>query len=151
MSINIFILCILIRTLNNPVYLKRILDNSVYLYRLFDIFRILAPYNPPHMGVACLYFLYNTTRWQIVCEKKKSLYLLLSPFFLRSMSTRRLSFNGLTSTINSLPLSLRPRKKLHFDVTFTLQELINCTLLTGVLYAKIQLKDGGNFNVTSDR
>lgn len=43
-SINIFILCIFIRTLNNPVYLNRILNNSVYLYRILERFRIFAPF-----------------------------------------------------------------------------------------------------------
>lgn len=68
------------------------------------------------------------------------------------MSTRVLSLNGLTSSIGgALPLALRSKKKLYFDATFTLQELVNCTFVTGVLFAKIQQKDGGSFNGTSHR
>ena len=38
---------------------------------------------------------------------------------------------------------LRPRKKFHFKVVFKLQELLNCTYVSGVLFAKIRLKEGG--------
>ena len=40
-----------------------------------------------------------------------------------------------------LSLGLK-KKKFHFDVTFTLQELLNCTYVTGQLFAKVRLKDG---------
>ena len=68
------------------------------------------------------------------------------------MATRMLSFNNITSSIGaSLPNPLRAKKKFHFDVTLTLQELVNCTFVSGVLFAKLQLKDGGSFNGTSHR
>ena len=46
---------------------------------------------------------------------------------------------------------LKPRKKFHFDVVFNLQDLLNCTYVSGVLFAKIGLKDGGNFLHMSQR
>lgn len=68
------------------------------------------------------------------------------------MATRMLNLNNLTSSIGaSLPNPLRSKKKYHFDVTLTLQELENCTFVSGVLYAKLQLKDGGTFNGSSHR
>ena len=54
----------------------------------------------------------------------------------------------LTSAIGA---SLRAKKKFNFDVTFNLLELVNCTFMSGVLFAKVQLKDGGTFSETSDR
>lgn len=45
----------------------------------------------------------------------------------------------------------RQRKKFHFDVHFSLEELLNCTYLTGVIFAKIRLRDGGTYSVISDR
>lgn len=45
----------------------------------------------------------------------------------------------------------RPKKKFHFDVTFCLQDLRNCTYVSGVIFAKIRLKSGGSFSVHSDR
>jgi hypothetical protein len=45
----------------------------------------------------------------------------------------------------------RPKKKFHFDVNFVLEELLNCTYLTGVIFAKIRLRDGGTFSIMSDR
>ena len=46
---------------------------------------------------------------------------------------------------------LRQRKKFLFDVTFNLQDLLNCTYVSGVLFVKIRLKDGGNFSYLSRR
>lgn len=46
---------------------------------------------------------------------------------------------------------LRPKKKFHFDVNFLLEELLNCTYLTGVIFAKIRLRDGGAFSAISNR
>lgn len=46
---------------------------------------------------------------------------------------------------------LRPRKKFHFEVVFKLEELLNCTYVSGVLFAKIRLKDGGHFSYSSQR
>ena len=46
---------------------------------------------------------------------------------------------------------LKPRKKFHFDVVFNLQDLLNCTYVSGVLFAKIGLKDGGHFLHMSQR
>ena len=68
------------------------------------------------------------------------------------MSSKMLTgLNGLTSSItSSLPL-IKSKKKFCFDVIFTLQEIVGCTYVTGVLFAKIQLKDGGTFNGTSHR
>ena len=45
----------------------------------------------------------------------------------------------------------RPKKKFHFNVCFCLQDLLHCTYVTGVLFAKIKLKDGGNFIESSKR
>lgn len=45
----------------------------------------------------------------------------------------------------------RPRKKFHFDVNFLLEELLNCTYLSGAIFAKIRLRDGGTFSVISER
>ena len=42
------------------------------------------------------------------------------------------------------------KKKFHFDVVFSLEELLNCTYVTGVIFAKIRLKDGGTFSETSE-
>ena len=68
------------------------------------------------------------------------------------MATRMLSLNNLTSSFGaSLSNPLRSKKKFHFDVTLNLHELQNCTFVSGVLFAKLQLKDGGSFNGTSDR
>jgi len=36
---------------------------------------------------------------------------------------------------------LRSKKKFHFDVSFTLQDLVNCTYVTGVIFAKLRLKE----------
>ena len=44
---------------------------------------------------------------------------------------------------------LRPKKKFHFEVTFNLQDLLNCTYVSGVLFAKIRLKEGGHFSHAS--
>ena len=46
---------------------------------------------------------------------------------------------------------LRPRKKFHFDVRFQLEDLVNCTYLSGLLFVKLRLKDGGNFFMVSGR
>ena len=46
---------------------------------------------------------------------------------------------------------LRTRKKFHFDVSFSLMDLINCTYISGVLFAKARLKDGGSFIEVSRR
>jgi len=46
---------------------------------------------------------------------------------------------------------LRSKKKFHFDVSFTLQDLVNCTYVTGVIFAKLRLKDGGSFTEVSRR
>ena len=46
---------------------------------------------------------------------------------------------------------LRPRKKFHFEVVFKLEELLNCTYVSGVLFAKIRLKEGGHFSYSSKR
>lgn len=46
---------------------------------------------------------------------------------------------------------LRPRKKFHFEVVFKLEELLNCTYVSGVLFAKIRLKEGGHFSYSSQR
>lgn len=46
---------------------------------------------------------------------------------------------------------LRTKKKFHFEVTFCLQDLLNCTYITGVLFAKIRLKDGGSYADISRR
>ena len=51
----------------------------------------------------------------------------------------------------SQTLGLRSKKKFHFDVTFTLQDLVNCTYVTGVIFAKLRLKDGGSFVEVSRR
>lgn len=45
----------------------------------------------------------------------------------------------------------RPKKKFHFDVIFTLEELKNLTFLTGAIFSKIRLRDGGAFSVLSNR
>lgn len=45
----------------------------------------------------------------------------------------------------------RPKKKFHFDVSFTLEELKNLTFLTGAIFAKVRLRDGGTFSVISNR
>lgn len=46
---------------------------------------------------------------------------------------------------------LRSKKKFHFDVSFSLQDLVNCTYVTGVIFTKLRLKDGGNFTEVSRR
>lgn len=46
---------------------------------------------------------------------------------------------------------LRSRKKFHFEVVFKLQDLLNCTYVSGVLFAKIRLKEGGHFSHSSQR
>lgn len=51
----------------------------------------------------------------------------------------------------SQTLGLRSKKKFHFDVSFTLQDLVNCTYVTGVIFAKLRLKDGGSFTEVSRR
>ena len=43
------------------------------------------------------------------------------------------------------------KKKFHFDVDLCLQELINCTYVSGAVFAKLRLKDGGSFVVLSRR
>ena len=43
------------------------------------------------------------------------------------------------------------RKKFHFDVSFSIQALLNCTYVTGVLFAKLRLKDGGSYVGASTR
>lgn len=45
----------------------------------------------------------------------------------------------------------RTKKKFHFDVNFLLEELLNCTYLTGAIFAKVRLRDGGTFSVISER
>jgi len=40
----------------------------------------------------------------------------------------------------------RPKKKFHFDVSFTLEKLLNCTYVAGQIFAKIRLVDAGNYN-----
>ncbi len=45
----------------------------------------------------------------------------------------------------------RPKKKFQFDVTFCLQDLRNCTYVTGVLFAKLRLIDGGSYTELSRR
>ena len=44
---------------------------------------------------------------------------------------------------------LKSRKKLHFEVVFKLEDLSNCTYVSGVLFAKIRLKEGGHFSHSS--
>ena len=46
---------------------------------------------------------------------------------------------------------LRTKKKFHFTTTFCLQDLVNCTYVTGLIFAKIRLKDGGSFMDFSKR
>jgi hypothetical protein len=46
---------------------------------------------------------------------------------------------------------LKSRKKFHFEVAFKLEDLSNCTYVSGVLFAKIRLKDGGHFSHSSRR
>lgn len=65
----------------------------------------------------------------------------------RLLMASLLSFNSLTSTLGAL----RSKKRFQFDVRFDLVELENCTFITGVLFGKIQLKDGGNFTGFTDR
>lgn len=55
----------------------------------------------------------------------------------------------LSSLASAAGLS-RPKKKFHFDVNFLLEELLNCTYLTGAIFAKIRLRDGGTFSELSD-
>lgn len=45
----------------------------------------------------------------------------------------------------------RPKKKFHFDVKIRLEELLNCTFLTGDIFAKIRLREGGTFSALSKR
>ncbi len=42
----------------------------------------------------------------------------------------------------------RPKKKFHFDVTFTLERLLNCTYVAGLIFSKIRLVDGGTYKFT---
>lgn len=67
--------------------------------------------------------------------------LLLSLHWLREMLSSLATAAGLS----------RPKKKFHFDVQFILEELLNCTFLTGVIFVKIRLRDGGTFSVVSNR
>ncbi len=57
----------------------------------------------------------------------------------------------LSSLASAAGLLTRQKKKFHFDVTFCLQDLLNCTYVTGVLFAKLRLKDGGNYSEISRR
>ena len=72
----------------------------------------------------------------------------LSPWLSLSPMASRLSLNSLTSTLGS---SLRSRKKFQFDVSFELLVLENCTFMTGLVFGKVHLLDGGNFTAFSDR
>ncbi len=45
----------------------------------------------------------------------------------------------------------RPKKKFRFDVSFILEDLINCTYVTGVIFAKVRLREGGTFSDVSRR
>lgn len=45
----------------------------------------------------------------------------------------------------------RPKKKFHFDVKVQLEELLNCTFLSGDVFAKIRLREGGTFSAVSNR
>ena len=65
-------------------------------------------------------------------------------------SVRRRRVLNVSGKKMMLSLGLKTRKKFHFDVTFTLQELLNCTYVTGQLFAKVRLKDGA-FNAHSLR
>ena len=66
---------------------------------------------------------------------------------------REMSKSGMLSLGQTLATAagLRPRKKFHFDVVFQLQDLLNCTYVSGVLFAKTRLKDGGHFSYSSRR
>ena len=69
-----------------------------------------------------------------------------NPIGKRSGVERMLSFQTLASAAG-----LRTKKKFHFTTTFCLQDLVNCTYVTGLLFAKIRLKDGGSFSDFSPR
>ena len=45
----------------------------------------------------------------------------------------------------------RSKKKFLFNVTFCLQDLLNTTYVSGLLFAKIKLRDGRIFNELSER
>lgn len=62
-----------------------------------------------------------------------------------------MSSGGMWSTLASAAGLTRPKKKFHFDVTFCLQDLRNCTYVSGLIFAKIRLKSGGSFSIHSDR
>ncbi len=57
----------------------------------------------------------------------------------------------LSSLASAAGLLTRQKKKFHFDVTFCLQDLLNCTYVTGVLFVKLRLKDGGSYSEISRR
>ena len=63
-----------------------------------------------------------------------------SAFGKRSGAEKMISFPG-----------LRTKKKFHFTTTFCLQNLVNCTYVSGLIFAKIRLKDGGSFSDFSHR
>ena len=58
---------------------------------------------------------------------------------------------GVWNTIATAAGLARPKKKFHFNVSFSLQDLRNCTYVSGLMFAKIRLKNGGSFSVHSDR
>lgn len=58
---------------------------------------------------------------------------------------------GMWSTLASAAGLTRPKKKFHFNVSFSLQELRNCTYVSGLMFAKVRLKNGGSFSAHSDR
>ena len=75
---------------------------------------------------------------------------LTTPIFLLSTIKAIYKMLSLGQTLASAA-GLRPRKKFHFEVVFNLQDLLNCTYVSGVLFAKIRLKEGGHFSHASQR
>lgn len=61
-----------------------------------------------------------------------------------------LQLNMLSSLASAAGLS-RPKKKFHFEVSFSLEELLHCTYVAGVIFSKIRLRDGGSFSEISNR
>ena len=55
------------------------------------------------------------------------------------------------STLASAAGLAKAKKKFRFDVIFSLEDLKNSTFVSGVIFAKVRLKDGGNFSVISER
>ena len=74
------------------------------------------------------------------------------PLFVIFRSRGVMSSGGsMWSTLASAAGLARPKKKFHFNVTFCLQDLRNCTYVSGLMFAKMRLKSGGSFTIHSDR